>query len=95
MRSANPAKTDTWIIPGVDPYRTYFVEILGADSQRGYLGQSFGTLTLEDPDPVSYYHEDHIGASGGGWGLGSIRAENGVAATSVSSSSGGRPAIMF
>ena len=75
---SKPGETDTWIIPGVDPYRTYFVEILGADSNEDIWGQSFGTLTLEDPDPVSYYHEDHIGASGGGWGLGSIRAENGV-----------------
>ena len=73
-----PGERDTWVIPGVDPYRTYFVEILGADSNEDIWGQTYGTLTLEDPHPVSYYHEDYPGASGGEWHPGSIRAENGV-----------------
>ena len=57
---------DTWVIPGVDPYRTYLVEILGADSSVDVWGQDVGGgLTLADPHPVSLYHEDkRIGGHG-------------------------------
>ena len=53
-----PGEVDTWVIPGVDPFRTYFVEILGADSSLDVWGQDVGgSLTLADPHPVSLYHE--------------------------------------
>ena len=56
---SSPGEVDTWVIPGVDPYRTYLVEILGADSSVDVWGQDVGgSLTLADPHPVSLYHED-------------------------------------
>ena len=55
---SSPGEIDTWIIPGVDPHRTYLVEILGADSSVDVWGQDVGGgLTLADPHPVSLYHE--------------------------------------
>ena len=52
-------EVDTWVIPGVDPFRTYLVEILGAASNVDVWGQNVGgSLTLADPHPVSLYHED-------------------------------------
>ncbi len=59
-------EVDTWVIPGVDPFRTYLVEILGADSDVDVWGQDVGgSLTLADPHPVSLYHEDgRVGNSG-------------------------------
>ena len=61
-----PGEIDTWVIPGVDPHRTYLVEILGADSNVDLWGQNVvgGSLTLADPHPVSLYHEDWEGAVG-------------------------------
>ena len=56
---SSAGEVDTWVIPGVDPYRTYLVEILGADSNVDLWGQDVGGgLTLADPHPVSLYHED-------------------------------------
>ena len=56
---SSPGEVDTWVIPGVDPFRTYFVEILGADSRLDIWGQDVGgTLTLEDPHPVSIHQKD-------------------------------------
>ncbi len=55
----SPGEVDSWVIPGVDPYRTYLVEILGADSSLDVWGQDVGgNLTLADPHPVSLNHED-------------------------------------
>ena len=55
---SSPGEVDTWVIPGVDPHRTYLVEILGADSSVDVWGQDVGGgLTLADPHPVSLYHE--------------------------------------
>ena len=55
---SSPGEIDTWVIPGVDPHRTYLVEILGADSSVDVWGQDVGGgLTLADPHPVSLYHE--------------------------------------
>ena len=55
---SSPGEVDTWVIPGVDPFRTYFVEILGADSSLDVWGQDVGgSLTLADPHPVSLHHE--------------------------------------
>ena len=49
---SSPGEVDTWVIPGVDPFRTYFVEILGADSRLDVWGQDVGgSLTLADPHP--------------------------------------------
>ena len=63
---SSSGEIDTWVIPGVDPYRTYLVEILGADSSVDVWGQDGGGgLTLADPHPVSLYHEDErIGGDG-------------------------------
>ena len=56
---SSPGEVDTWVIPGVDPFRTYLVEILGAYSDVDLWGQDVGgCLTLADPHPVSLYHED-------------------------------------
>ena len=56
---SSPGEVDTWVIPGVDPFRTYFVEILGADSSLDVWGQDVGGgLTLADPHPVSLNHEE-------------------------------------
>ena len=56
---SSSGEIDTWVIPGVDPHRTYLVEILGADSGLDVWGQDVGgSLTLADPHPVSLYHED-------------------------------------
>ena len=64
---SNSGKTDTWVITGVDPHRTYLVEILGADSNLDLWGQKVGggSLTLADPHPVSlFYEDDEKGPSG-------------------------------
>ena len=63
---SSPGEVDTWVIPGVDPHRTYLVEILGADSNVDVWGQDVGGgLTLADPHPVSLYHEDgSVGTEG-------------------------------
>ena len=66
---SSPGEIDTWVIPEVDPYRTYLVEILGADSNVDLWGQNVGggSLTLADPHPISLYHEDWeeaVGTSG-------------------------------
>ncbi len=69
----SPGEINTWVIPEVDPYRTYLVEILGADSNVDLWGQNVGggSLTLADPHPVSLYHEDWEGAVGtSGFNLG-------------------------
>ena len=52
---SSPGEIDSLVIPDVDPYRTYFVEILGADSNVDIWGQNVGggSLTLADPHPVS------------------------------------------
>ena len=56
---SSAGKVDTWVIPGVDPFRTYFVEILGADSQLDMWGQDVGgSLTLADPHPLSIRQKD-------------------------------------
>ena len=61
-----PGEIDTWVIRGVDPHRTYMVEILGADSNVDLWGQNVGggSLTLADPHPVSLFHDEWEGAVG-------------------------------
>ena len=61
-----PGQIDTWVIRGVDPHRTYMVEILGADSNVDLWGQNVGggSLTLADPHPVSLFHDEWEGAVG-------------------------------
>ncbi len=73
---SSPGEVDTWVIPGVDPFRTYLVEILGADSPLDIWGQDVGGgLTLADPHPVSLAHEDGNPAMRGfGPGLGDAGA---------------------
>ena len=63
---SSPGEIDTWVIPEVDPYRTYLVEILGADSSVDLWGQNAGggSLTLKDPHPVSLFHEEWEGTVG-------------------------------
>ena len=63
---SSPGEIDSLVIPDVDPYRTYFVEILGADSNVDIWGQNVGggSLTLADPHPVSLFHEEWEGTSG-------------------------------
>ena len=63
---SSPGEIDTWVIPEVDPYRTYLVEILGADSNVDLWGQNVGggSLTLADPHPVSLFHEEWEGTVG-------------------------------
>ena len=63
---SSPGEIDTWVIPEVDPYRTYLVEILGADSSVDLWGQNAGggSLTLADPHPVSLFHEEWEGTVG-------------------------------
>ena len=63
---SSPGEIDSWVIPDVDPYRTYFVEILGADSNVDIWGQNGGggSLTLADPHPVSLFHEKWVGTVG-------------------------------
>ena len=63
---SSPGEIDTWVIPEVDPYRTYLVEILGVDSNVDLWGQNVGggSLTLADPHPVSLFHEEWEGTVG-------------------------------
>ena len=63
---SSPGEIDTWVIRGVDPHRTYMVEILGADSNVDLWGQNVGggSLTLADPHPVSLFHDEWEGAVG-------------------------------
>ena len=66
------SKSDRRSTPGsyrdVDPYRTYLVEILGADSNVDLWGQTVNvegaSLTLADPHPVSLFHEEWEGTVG-------------------------------
>ena len=62
---SSPGEIDSLVIPDVDPYRTYFVEILGADSNVDIWGQNVGggSLTLADPHPVSLSNEESEGTS--------------------------------
>ncbi len=77
---SSPGEVDTWVIPGVDPFRTYFVEILGADSSLDVWGQDVGgSLTLADPHPVSLYHE---GGNPGGHGFNSAPGDFGTGGNS-------------
>ena len=63
---SSPGEIDSLVIPDVDPYRTYFVEILGADSNVDIWGQNVGggSLTLAAPHPVSLFHGEWEGTSG-------------------------------
>ena len=63
---SSPGEIDSLVIPDVDPYRTYFVEILGGDSNVDIWGQNVGggSLTLADPHPVSLFHGEWEGTSG-------------------------------
>ena len=77
---SSPGEVDTWVIPGVDPFRTYFVEILGADSRLDVWGQDVGgSLTLADPHPVSLYHE---AGNPGGHGFNSAPGDFGTGGNS-------------
>ena len=77
---SSPGEVDTWVIPGVDPFRTYFVEILGADSSLDVWGQDVGgSLTLADPHPVSLYHE---AGNPGGHGFNSAPGDFGTGGNS-------------
>ena len=64
---SSPGEIDSLVIPDVDPYRTYFVEILGADSNVDIWGQNVGggSLTLADPHPVSLFHEEGTSGTSG------------------------------
>ena len=65
---SSPGEIDTWVIPEVDPYRTYLVEILGANSNVDLWDQTVNvegaSLTLKDPQPVSLLAAGAEGPSG-------------------------------
>ena len=65
---SSPGEVDTWVIPDVDPYRTYLVQILGANSNVDLWDQTVNvegaSLTLKDPQPVSLLAAGAEGPSG-------------------------------